>query len=758
LANVFEAAQLSGERSVETETQLLQTLTRSIAEAEDLGSALSAVLQEVCAFTGWEYGEAWLPDIEGVLVERALTWCGGDRARQFRALSEGVAFSPGEGLPGRVWASRQPMWLHDVTFTARDAGLNAAVGIPVLARDQAEAVLTFYAQEQRQKDNGLLALVSSVAAQLGLLIHRKRAEEALRASEEKFHALAATASDAIVVADSRGDVTYFSAGAERAFGCEAGAVIGRPIAALLSEELYQAYQTEVRRLLAPGGRPEPDRTVEGTARRIDGLEFPVELTLATWAAKGQSYVNAIIRDVTDRKQAEERIRRLAFHDPLTDLPNRLLFGDRLQMALSRARRHRQRVAVLFMNLDRFNRVNDSLGHALGDLLLQEVAGRLRACSREDDTLARFGNDEFTLLLSSADRVEDAIRVADGILKTLEPPFSPAGRELFVSPSIGIALYPDDGEDLETLVKNAASAMHTAKERGGNRWQLSTSALQEKALHRLNVENELHLALARRELLIHYQPILEVRSGRIRSLEALVRWQHPKRGLLLPNEFIGLAETTGLVVPLGRQVLEVACAQTRAWHEGGHPDLAVAVNISARELLEPGFPEQVLHVLRDTRLGPQFLDLEITENGAMRSVARAAGVIAKLKAAGVRVSIDDFGVGHSSLSHLRGLPVDTLKIDQSFVQRIGAIQRDRAIVNAMIVMAHALKLQVVAEGVETGTQLAFLSARRCNYIQGNLFSPPVPPEEVPALLERGAPSKAPNRSRRRAQPARDEALT
>jgi diguanylate cyclase (GGDEF)-like protein len=526
--------------------------------------------------------------------------------------------------------------------------------------------------------------------------------------------------------------------------------------ALLSERLDQVYRAELKRLFSGRERSDPERAIEGSARRHDGSEFPVELTLATWAAKGQSYVTAIIRDISDRKQAEERIRRLAFHDPLTGLPNRLLFGDRLHVALSRARRHQLRLAVLFVNLDRFNIVNESLGHALGDQLLQEVAHRLGGCSREDDTLARFGSDEFTLLLSSAERVEDAIKVADGILKILEPPFATAGRELFVSPSIGIALYPDDGEDVEMLVKNAAAAMHTAKERGGNRWQLCTSALHEMALHRLNLENELHQALARGELVIHYQPVLEVRSTRVRALEALVRWQHPQRGLLLPHEFIGLAEATGLVVPLGRHVLEAACAQTSAWQKSGHPDLIVAVNISTRELLEPGFPEQVRRILRKTRLAPDTLELEITENSAMRSMARAISVLSKLKAAGVRTSIDDFGVGHSSLSHLRTLPVDTLKIDQSFVQRIGSIQRDRAIVNAMIIMAHALKLQVVAEGVETGTQMAFLSARRCNCIQGNLFSPPLAPEDVPAFLARAVSARPPARTRRRGQPAREDA--
>ena len=746
------AREITARKRAEDETRLLQALTQSIGEAADLDSALSVAIEQLCAFTGWDYGEAWMPNYQGRLLERAFTWCAAaSGAGEFRARSEGRAFSHGEGLPGRVWSSRQPVWIQDVTFLARASGLRAAVAIPVLSRDEVAAVLTFYMRGRREEDSGLLALVSVVAAQLGTVIQRKRTEEALRASEEKFRAVAETASDAIVVADSRGDVTYFNTGAERTFQMPAREAVGRPLVALLPDRFHEAYQSEVGALLSAGG-PAVGRTIEVAARRSGGTEFPVELSLAHWQARGQTFVTAIMRDITDRRQAEEQIRHLAFHDALTGLPNRLLFGDRLQMAIHHARRYRQRVAVLFVDIDRFKVINDSLGHTRGDRLLQDVAERLRECLRDDDTIARFGGDEFTLLLSAVARVEDAINVARKILKALEAPFPQAGRDLFVTPSIGVALYPDDGHDLETLVKNADAAMYQAKEQGGNRYQLYTPALNAMALGLLTMENELHQALAREEMVVHFQPLQDLRSRRIHGVEALVRWRHPRKGLLLPQEFISLAEVTGLIVPLGQFVLREACAQAKAWQEEGYPDLTVSVNLSARQLQDPDLPRQVMDVLGETGLDPRFLDLEITENNAMQSAAATLEALARLKAEGVRVSIDDFGIGYSSLSYLRQLPIDTLKIDQSFVRNIGTVRGDSAIVTAVIVMAHALKLEVVAEGVETGTQLAFLGARRCDRIQGFLFSPAVRPEELKPLRAAGTrPSSRGRRGRTRARP-------
>ena len=747
------AREITARKRAEDETRLLQTLTQSIGEAADLDSALAVAIEQVCVFTGWDYGEAWMPNVQGRLLERAFTWCAAaSGAGEFRARSEGRSFSHGEGLPGRVWSSRQPLWIQDVTFLARASGLRAAVAIPVLSRDEVVAVLTFYMRERREEDSGLLALVSVVAAQLGSVIERKRTEEALRASEEKFRAVAETASDAIVVADAHGDVTYFNSGAERTFQLPAREALGRPLVALLPERFHETYQSEVGTLLSAGG-PAVGRTVEVAARRSDGAEFPVELSLANWEAKGQTFVTAIIRDITDRRQAEEQIRHLAFHDALTGLPNRLLFGDRLQMAINHARRYRQRVAVLFVDIDRFKVINDSLGHTRGDRLLQDVAERLRDCLREDDTIARFGGDEFTLLLSSVARVEDAINVAGKILKALEAPFPQAGRDLFITPSIGVVLYPDDGHDLETLVKNADAAMYQAKEQGGNRYQLYTPALNAMALGLLTMENELHQALAREEMVVHFQPLQDMRSRRIHGVEALVRWRHPRKGLLLPQEFISLAEVTGLIVPLGQFVLRAACAQVKAWQDQGHPELMVSVNLSARQLQDPDLPRQVLDVLRETGLEPRFLDLEITENNAMQSAAATIETLTRLKAAGVRISIDDFGIGYSSLSYLRQLPIDTLKIDQSFVRNIAIGRGDSAIVTAVIVMAHALKLEVVAEGVETATQLAFLGARRCDRIQGFFFSPAVSPEDLKPLLSAGTPARPSKRSRRAATKTR-----
>jgi diguanylate cyclase (GGDEF)-like protein/PAS domain S-box-containing protein len=442
-------------------------------------------------------------------------------------------------------------------------------------------------------------------------------------------------------------------------------------------------------------------------------------------------------DITERKRAEEQIKNLAYHDSLTGLPNRRLFQDRLSVAIAQAHRSGQPLAVIYLDLDRFKPVNDSLGHAAGDRLIQDVAERLRTCLREGDTVARLGGDEFTLLLPGVSQVVDVARVAEKVLDTLRLPFQIEGREIFATASIGISLYPEDGRDAETLVKNADAAMYRAKQQGRDNYQLYAPALNASALERLALESNLRHALAKDELLIHYQPVLELATGRVRAMEALLRWQHPDLGLVPPAEFISLAEVTGLIIAFGPWVLRTACAQTRAWQEAGHTELGVAVNLSARQFQHPDLVAQVRRALEETKLEPAFLELEITEGSAMHGEA-AVQTLRELKALGVRVAIDDFGTGYSSLSYLRRFPIDTLKIDRSFIADITRDPDDAAIATAVIALAHTLKLRVVAEGVETDEQAAFLSARRCDHVQGFLFGVPLPAEDCSGLLEAPVP--------------------
>jgi diguanylate cyclase (GGDEF)-like protein/PAS domain S-box-containing protein len=438
-------------------------------------------------------------------------------------------------------------------------------------------------------------------------------------------------------------------------------------------------------------------------------------------------------DISDRKRAEEQIRSLAYRDPLTGLPNRLLFADRLALAVAQAHRHGQRLAILFLDLDRFKVINDSLGHGAGDRLIEDVAARLRACLREGDTVARLGGDEFTLLLPDVASPVDAARVADKVLHALRQPFPRDGRELFVTASIGISLFPEDGRDAETLVKHADTAMYRAKERGRDRYQIYSPEMSAQALERLALESGLRRALAQGELALHYQPVLDVASRRVLGLEALLRWRHPGLGLLEPSEFVPLAEVTGLIVPMGPWVLRTACAEARALEARGLPRLEVAVNLTARQLQQADLAQRVREALAETGLEPERLELEITESGALESPEAAVTTLRELKALGVRLAIDDFGTGYSSLSYLKRLPLDTVKIDQSFIRDITRDPDDAAIVSAVIAMAHRLKRRVVAEGVEDEAQLAFLRAEGCDCAQGWLFSRALPAEALPEAL-------------------------
>ncbi|MFQ5879807.1 MAG: putative bifunctional diguanylate cyclase/phosphodiesterase, partial [Dehalococcoidia bacterium] len=442
---------------------------------------------------------------------------------------------------------------------------------------------------------------------------------------------------------------------------------------------------------------------------------------------------ALNRMMATVEERTETIRHLAYHDALTGLPNRALFQDRFTVAVAQARRNKEGLAVMSLDLDRFKLVNDTLGHGVGDRLLQNVAQRLGGLVREGDTIARLGGDEFLLLLPGIVRAEDAAKMGGKILEAISVPFHLDGTELHTTTSIGISLFPDDGKDLEALLMNADAAMYRAKEQGRNRYQLYTPAVGVEVYERLALENALRQALVRQELVVHYQPVANVNTGEIIATEALVRWQHPERGLLFPAEFIPLAEETGLIVPLGEWVLHIACAQNKAWQDAGLSPLRVAVNLSARQFQQPDLVEMVARVLKETHLDPHLLELEITEGTAMQNLASTIAVLHDLREMGVRIAIDDFGAGYSSLSYLKNLPVDALKIDRSFVCDLTTDPSDAAIAAAVIAMAHTLDLKVVAEGVENEDQLAFLRRRQCDRFQGYLLAKPMPAKALQPML-------------------------
>jgi diguanylate cyclase (GGDEF)-like protein len=436
----------------------------------------------------------------------------------------------------------------------------------------------------------------------------------------------------------------------------------------------------------------------------------------------------IIDDVTERERAEARVRFLATHDNLTGLPNRLLFMERVQEATIEGRRYGRTFAVVFIDIDRFKIINDTLGHSAGDALLMEIADRLRQCVGGNDTVARLSGDEFVVLLHDAADLTQLAKIARKILSAILKPVVVRGQECRVTASMGISLYPSDADDADTLIKNADAAMYAAKDEGHNSFRFHTAGLQSQSIERLMLENGLRQAIERDELLLHYQPKRSLHSGRIIGVEALVRWNHPQFGLLLPARFIPLAEETDLIVAIGKRVLEAACAQNAAWQRAGLPPIRVAVNLAARQFADPGLLQDVRLALDRSGMAPQLLELEITETMAMQSVERTVELLQAVKSLGVKIAIDDFGTGYSSMSLVKQLPIDILKIDRSFIHEIASDSDDKAIAEAIIAFGRALDLSVVAEGVETAEQEAFLRAHHCDAIQGFLVSKPMPPEE------------------------------
>jgi diguanylate cyclase (GGDEF)-like protein/PAS domain S-box-containing protein len=470
-------------------------------------------------------------------------------------------------------------------------------------------------------------------------------------------------------------------------------------------------------------------------RRKDGGEYPEWLNISVVRDDAGAIINyiGVFSDISSIKQAQDKLEYTAHHDALTGLPNRLLFRDRMEQALAVSRRSHEGVALLFIDLDRFKLINDTLGHEAGDLLLQAVAQRLTACMREEDTVARMGGDEFVVIQKGVARPEDAVLLAARMLAAVSRPLTIAGHEIVVSLSVGISLYPQDGDNASTLLKHADAAMYRAKEKGRNGYQYYSDEMSQAGVERLELESDLCQALERGELRVHYQPQVELASGHIVGAEALVRWQHATRGMISPAVFIPMAEDNGMIGPIGEWVLETACADARAWQLAGLPPLRVAVNVSGRQIGNDHVVDKVAAALEHSGLAPEWLEIEVTESVVMQDAARAISTLSALREMGVTLAIDDFGTGYSSLSYLKRFPVHKLKIDKSFIDGLEGSPDDAAIAMAIIVMAHSLRHTVIAEGVETAAQVEVLRAYGCDEMQGYHFSRPLPAEDFAALL-------------------------
>ncbi|HEX3032040.1 MAG TPA: EAL domain-containing protein [Bacillota bacterium] len=564
----------------------------------------------------------------------------------------------------------------------------------------------------------------------------KKQAELLWEAKEKAQVTLHSIGDAVIVTDARGVVDYLNPVAQQMTGWDNQEAKGRPLL-----EIFNIFN-ETTGMLAenPVEKCLREKRVVGLANHTcmvskDGLQYSIEDSAAPIISKEGEILGVVLvfHDITEKKRLMDEMVHQAFHDSLTALPNRALFNDRLSQAIATARRSNRLVAVLFIDLDHFKLVNDMLGHAMGDVLLVEVADRLAGFIRESDTLARLGGDEFTIILSQIRNEEDAAIVAEQILGIFSQPFVMKGQPFHITASIGIAIYPMAGEDTQTLMRNADTAMYSAKELGRNTYQYYAESMNEKVQERVQMETALRRALANEEFTVFYQPMVDLQTNKVLGVEALVRWKHPQQGYVSPMDFIPLAEDIGLIIPIGEWVLKKACAQNRAWQDMGYEPIKVTVNLSARQLQKPDFVEDVVRILEETGLDHGWLEFEITESVAMQDIETTIRILHQLGSLGVQFAIDDFGTGYSSLNYLRLFPIHTLKIDRSFIRDIHLDSEDAAIVTTIIVLCQNLNLNVIAEGVETQGQVDFLRERRCYQMQGYYFGKPMPGEKVEEML-------------------------
>ncbi|WP_350133441.1 EAL domain-containing protein [Nitrosomonas sp.] len=621
-----------------------------------------------------------------------------------------------------------PYWQPFLELT-RKANLHACWSIPF--KDEAGSVLgTFaiYHRTPREPSPADLLLINEFASIAAVAVQKVYAAETLKQAAAVFE----SSREGIVITDLEPRILAINRAYTEITGYSKAQVLGKNPKIIKSghhgKPFYQAMWASLKTVGHWSG--------EIRNRRKNGEIYPQWLTISTVCNDRNEPCNyvGVFADITQMKQSEAQLAHLAHYDPLTGLPNRLLVQSRLHHAIERAQRHNLRIATLYVDLDRFKNVNDSLGHPIGDELLIMLAARLKKRLREEDTLARLGGDEFLLVLEDIKEPSESASVAQTLIDLLATPFAlPSGHEIFINASIGISLFPDDASNVTELIQHADMAMYLAKKEGRSTYRYHTEALSIAANERLVMETRLRHALTAGEFVLHYQPLIDAHSGRAVGVEALVRWQPPGEAIVPPGKFIPIAEETGLIVPLGEWVLRTACAQGRAWIDAGFAPLVMAVNLSVRQFQSENLAEVIQRVLEETKLPAAYLELELTESMFMGHAERSIDMLKTLKAPGIQLAIDDFGTGYSSLTYLKRFPIDKLKIDQSFVRGLAHDPNDREIAATIIAMARGLKLSVLAEGVESEQQLAFLRQHGCDYYQGFLFHRPAPAKELEAWL-------------------------
>jgi diguanylate cyclase (GGDEF)-like protein/PAS domain S-box-containing protein len=726
---------------------VLQQVAVAANEAVTFEDAAATALTSVCGFTGWPVGHLYLADEVGGMAPTDV-WHLDDAARcePFRVVTMAAPLRIGIGLPGRVLDEGRPVWIPDVTVdpnfprvtAAVEVGLRAGFAFPVLVGTEVAGVLEFFAHEAVEPNEPLLAVMTNVGSQLGRVVERLRADTALRASEQRTRAVIETANDAFVSVDSSGRIIDWNRQAVACFGWTRDEALGQVATDLMFPAEYRKdHGQAITEFLISGNGSSLGRRVELDALHRDGHEFPIEITPWVMEEAGGLRFNAFVHDITERRAFQRQLEHQSLHDELTGLPNRALLLDRLEHALDLAARVGRVAAVLFIDLDRFKAVNDSFGHHAGDQVLVEVAERISSVLRPGDTVARLSGDEFVALCEDVPGEVAALELAERVLGAIAAPFPLEGGTAHISASVGIAFSGSIPVTPEAILGDADIAMYRAKARGKGVCELFDDSLRVEVTERLALERQLRLGVDREELVAHFQPVFDMRTGAVVGAEALVRWQHPERGLLFPGDFVPVAEESAtLVSQLGTWMIREACGQLAVWR-AAHRDeqLWVAVNLSVKELEQRHLVRTVSAALAEHELPAEALVFEITETAVMHDTRAVMRNLWALREMGVGLAIDDFGTGWSSLDRLRRMPVQTLKIDRSFIAELDAAPGGTALVAAMIAMSHSLGLDVVAEGVELPAQLNRLRELGCDQVQGYLLGRPASAEAFVAFLDR-----------------------
>jgi len=714
---------------------------RALTEAPAADEVPRRILRNLCETGAWARGEIWIVDINLKAMRPLDAWP--PPAEEPFALEEtpGTTLLPGIGLQGQVWASGDPVWVTDLagdpifgrSVASTGSGLATALAFPILNGREVTGVVALFSRDIRLPDDALLAVVADIGRQIGQVIERKRVEDALQKSVEDIHTVLDSVADGVMTTDESGFIESFNRAAQRLFGYPTSEVLGREAKLLMAEPYKGEFAGFLASYMRPGRDPvSPSGSREMWGRRRDGSTFPIEFRATEMLLNGERRFVGILRDISEQRAQREALEYQALHDVLTGLPNRTLLNDRLRQAILTAQRERTSVALLVMDMDGFKEVNDTLGHDVGDLLLQQVALRLESVLRGSDTMARLGGDEFAVLPAGETGSEGGARTAKKVLAALDQPFVVGEQRINTSASIGIAVYPDHGQDAPTLLRHADVAMYIAK-RARHGYAVYAPRQNDHDAARLELTGELRHAIAHDELVLHFQPKIDLRIGKTIGVEALVRWQHPKRGLMPPDQFIPAAEESELIRPLTRWVLNRTLRQCRLWQESGL-DLGVTVNLSARNLLDMDLPATTRELLDTWRVDPGRLTVDLTENSI--TAPPAIGTLTNLGAIGVGLALEHFGTGFSSLAHLKRLPFREIKIDRSFIAGMSG-EEGISIVRPMVDLGHTLGLKVVAGGVEDQGTLDGLLALGCNSAQGFYLCAPIPALDVTTWMRQSA---------------------